>query len=398
MLVLTHYFGIAVAGAYAFGIRLIEAPMSLIMSALRQVLFQRAGEMQHQGLGLSQLFVKTTAGLFALGFLPALFLGICAPDLFSWVFGAQWRAAGEFARYLVIWLLFTFCNLPAVLFARLIRIQRAVFVYNVVLLLVRVAALVVGGLYLTALQTVAIFSVIGGLMNLVLILLVGRALVRREGQMRLPSLRGRLPRCGQSRTAGRHRRGSGTSYGVRLHVRSVGADNLHVVEPMVTRTRKFLAKIGPLKAAYHGVRGRIMADLSVRSPELLSRLRYREAWGRWPDLENPTTFDEKLLWLNLHWHHPLKVECGDKYTMRGYVEREGLGHLLPRAYGVYDSVDAIDFRSLPDRFVLKCTHGAKSNVFCHNKTELDVDRARQDLRRWMATDFSKLYGEAHYAR
>ena len=142
MLVLTHYFGIAVAGAYAFGIRLIEAPMSLIMGALRQVLFQRAGEMQHQGLGLSQLFLKTTAGLFALGFLPALFLGICAPDLFSWVFGAQWRAAGEFARYLVIWLLFTFCNLPAVLFARLIRIQRAVFVYNVVLLLVRVAALV----------------------------------------------------------------------------------------------------------------------------------------------------------------------------------------------------------------------------------------------------------------
>ena len=235
-------------------------------------------------------------------------------------------------------------------------------------------------------------------MNLVLILLVGRALVRREGQMRLLSLRG-----DSSRGAARVGRQPGLAvgpaqYGAGLHVSSVGADNLHVVEPMVTRTRRFLPKIGPLKAAYHGVRGWVMADLSMRSPGLLSRLRYREAWGRWPDLENPITFDEKLLWLNLHWHHPLKVECGDKYTMRGYVEREGLGHLLPRAYSVYDSVDAIDFRSLPDRFVLKCTHGAKSNVFCHNKAELDVERARQDLRRWMATDFSRFYGEAHYAQ
>ena len=167
---------------------------------------------------------------------------------------------------------------------------------------------------------------------------------------------------------------------------------------MKSRARSIVAKIGPVKSAYHAVRAGAISFLAARSPRLLAQLRYREAWGRWPDLENPTTFDEKLLWLNLHWHHPLKVECGDRYTMRGYVERQELGHLLPRAYGVYDSVDAIDFRSLPDRFVLKCTHGAKSNVFCHNKTELDVDRARQDLRRWMATDFSKFYGEAHYAK
>ena len=181
VLLLTHYFGIAVAGTYAFGIRLIEAPMSLVMSALRQVLFQRAGEMQHQGRRLSPLFLKTTAGLFGLGLAPALLLAIWAPELFAWVFGAQWRAAGEFARYLVVWLLFVFCNLPSVLFARIIRIQRAVFVFNVVLLVARALALVVGGLTLTSLQTVALFSVVGGVMNLALIVLVGRTLMKREG-------------------------------------------------------------------------------------------------------------------------------------------------------------------------------------------------------------------------
>ena len=189
VLLLTHFFGIAVAGAYAFGMRLLNAPMSLVSGALRQVLFQKAGEMQHQERRLSPLFVKSTLGLFGLGLLPAIVLSIWSPQLFAWVFGKQWRTAGEFARYLVFWLLFAFCNLPAVLFARLIRIQRTLFFFNSILLAVRVLALVVGGLYLTALQSIALFSAVGGVMNLALILLVGRAVLKREGQLSVTQLR-----------------------------------------------------------------------------------------------------------------------------------------------------------------------------------------------------------------
>jgi len=192
VLLLTHYFGIAVAGAYAFGVRLLWAPTSLISGALRQVLFQRAGEMQHQDHRLSPLFLRSTAGLFGLGLLPTVVLGIWSPYIFAWVFGDQWRTAGEFARYLAFWLLFSFCNLPAVLFAPLIRIQRALFLFNSMLLIARVLSLVVGGLYLTPLQTVALFSVVGGVMNVALILLVGRELLKQEGRLGKKSLRGGL--------------------------------------------------------------------------------------------------------------------------------------------------------------------------------------------------------------
>lgn len=193
VLLLTHYYGIAIAGAYAFGMRLLNAPMNLISGALRQVLFQKAGEMQHQGRSLLPLFVKCTAGLFGLGFLPTLVLGGWSPQIFTWVFGSKWQMAGEFARYLMVWLLFSFSNLPAVLFARLIRIQRTLFVYNSIVLAVRVIALVIGGLYLTALHSISLFSVVGAVMNLVLILLVGRALVKREGEFSLAQLRDGLP-------------------------------------------------------------------------------------------------------------------------------------------------------------------------------------------------------------
>lgn len=161
--------------------------------------------------------------------------------------------------------------------------------------------------------------------------------------------------------------------------------------------RSLLARCGPLKAAYHGTRALGIRTLLTVSPELLAGVRYRIAWGRWPDFENPITFDEKLLWLNFYWRHPLKTECADKFTLRGYVEQQGLGHLLPRLYGVYESVEAIDFDALPMPCVLKCSHGCKCNVFIHSENALDVNSIRRNLTRWMATDYSTLLGELHYA-
>ena len=161
--------------------------------------------------------------------------------------------------------------------------------------------------------------------------------------------------------------------------------------------RPILARCPPVKGAYHWLCDTALSGVCRVSPVLLGRLRYRAAWGRWPDLEHPRTFDEKLLWLNFYWRHPLKTEYADKYALRQHVERQGLGHLLPRLYGVYRSADAIDLAALPEQFVLKCTHGAKCNVFCRNKDTLDLTRARRDLARWLATDYSTLLGELQYA-
>jgi O-antigen/teichoic acid export membrane protein len=181
VLLLTHYFGIAIAGAYAFGIGLLSKPMNLLLTALRQVLFQKACETDHQGDSMISLYVKVTVTLFALAFFPSLILFVWAPQIFTFIFGAQWHTAGEFARSIILWMLFVFCNLPAVLFARIIRIQRTVFIYDLFLLAGRIVVLVLGGIYLTALQCVMLFSIVGAIMNLFLILLVGYNLMKKEG-------------------------------------------------------------------------------------------------------------------------------------------------------------------------------------------------------------------------
>lgn len=133
------------------------------------------------------------------------------------------------------------------------------------------------------------------------------------------------------------------------------------------------------------------------SPVLYAKHRYRTTVGRSLNLKNPETFDEKLLWLMLYWRHPLKTQCGDKYTMRSYVQQHGWEHILPELLGVYENSSEIDFDILPEKFVLKCTHGCGFNIICQDKAALDRNEARHMLDAWMSIDMSIRAGEIHYS-
>ncbi|WP_408999175.1 oligosaccharide flippase family protein [Syntrophus buswellii] len=182
VLLLANYFGIIVAGAFAFAERILSAPMGLVLRALRQVLFQKAAETDHHGGSLLALYIKVTAGLFALSVIPSVILFIWAPQIFALIFGHKWLIAGEFASYLVIWLTFMFCNLPSLLFARILRLQRQLFIFGIILLSVRTMALVIGGMHMTASFTVFLFSVVGAIMNVIYIVIVGLVLMKKEGK------------------------------------------------------------------------------------------------------------------------------------------------------------------------------------------------------------------------
>jgi lipopolysaccharide exporter len=185
VLLLTRFYGVAVAGAYAFGVRILQAPMGFVLGALRQVLFQKACETHNAGGRLMGLYVKFTFGLFCFAVLPAVVFSIWAPQIFSLVFGPQWRLSGEFARSLVLWLSFMFCNLPSELFAKILRLQRKMFFLDLAMLGTRAVVLIAGGMYLQASITLVLFSIVGALVNVVFIVLVGSALRRRQGSVDL---------------------------------------------------------------------------------------------------------------------------------------------------------------------------------------------------------------------
>jgi O-antigen/teichoic acid export membrane protein len=180
VLALAHYHGVGVAGAYAFGMRVLQAPLTLMSNSFRQVLFQKLSQIAAANRDLYPPFLKSTTALTFLIFPPACLGFMAAPRFFAWVFGADWNEAGEYARWLIVWLAPMFCNVPAILTARVLRLQRNLFLFDVALLALRVATLVLGGLWLSSLHTIAALSIAGALFNVLLILYVAARLRRRS--------------------------------------------------------------------------------------------------------------------------------------------------------------------------------------------------------------------------
>jgi hypothetical protein len=113
------------------------------------------------------------------------------------------------------------------------------------------------------------------------------------------------------------------------------------------------------------------------------KLDYRTTIGRKLDLKHPITYNEKLQWLKLNDRRPEYTKYVDKFEVQSHI-RETIGeqYLIP-LLGLYNSVEEIDWGSLPDRFVIKCTHGSGTNIICTDKNKLDIEEAKKKLNRWM---------------
>lgn len=142
----------------------------------------------------------------------------------------------------------------------------------------------------------------------------------------------------------------------------------------------------------------LMNRLSLLSPTLVSKIYYKQKFGRPLDLENPKEFNEKLQWLKLkrYQNNPLVIQCADKVKVREYVETCGCAEILIECIGVYTNEEEIPWEQLPEQFVLKCNHGAGYNIICPDKSKLDVEEAKKQLKIWLKEDYSLPYAEMHY--
>lgn len=148
------------------------------------------------------------------------------------------------------------------------------------------------------------------------------------------------------------------------------------------------------------IKFQMISQMSVVSPVMVSKIRYKNIFGRKLDLHNPKTFNEKLMWIKLNQYasDSLVSQCSDKYAVREYVEKCGLGETLNGLIGVWDKVEDIEWEKLPNRFAIKCNHGCGYNLICQDKSKFDIPEAAEQLRKWMKDDFWKEYAEVHYKK
>lgn len=133
---------------------------------------------------------------------------------------------------------------------------------------------------------------------------------------------------------------------------------------------------------------RLIKKLSHIIPDkLYIKLKYRMRMGKFPDLKNPKTFNEKLQWLKLYDRKPIYTTMVDKYEVKKYVaDLIGEEYVIP-LLGVWDKFDDIDFDALPERFVLKCTHDSGGLVIFRDKKALDINKVKTKLNNSLKNNY-----------
>lgn len=125
----------------------------------------------------------------------------------------------------------------------------------------------------------------------------------------------------------------------------------------------------------------------IKDDLFYSKVRYFLIMHEVLNLKAPRTYREKLQWIKLYYHNPLYTILVDKYAVKEYVSKLiGSEYVIP-TLGVYDNVEDIDFDSLPDQFVLKCTHDSGGLVVCKDKSKLDQNKARKKMRSGLRREY-----------
>ncbi len=132
--------------------------------------------------------------------------------------------------------------------------------------------------------------------------------------------------------------------------------------------------------------------------KLFLKVLFRLKMGYRLDLRNPQTFSEKLQWLKLYNRKPEYTMMVDKASVKDYVASIiGKEYIIP-TLGVWERPEDIEWDTLPDKFVLKTTHGGGSSgvLICKNKSTLDRKKAIESLNRTMKMDIYKELKEWPY--
>lgn len=128
---------------------------------------------------------------------------------------------------------------------------------------------------------------------------------------------------------------------------------------------------------------------------------FYRARGYYPNLKNPVTFSEKILWKKINDRNPLLPLTSDKYLVRSYLE-ETLGQkkaaaLLVPLLHVTDKPETIPFDRLPQSYIVKANHGSGRNLIVENDNKSRAEILAH-CRLWLSTPYGLRQNEWAYLK
>jgi hypothetical protein len=127
-----------------------------------------------------------------------------------------------------------------------------------------------------------------------------------------------------------------------------------------------------------------------------------KATGSWPNLDAPATFSDKMCWRKIHLpRHPkfreLLARTGNKVTVRDYVAERFGADVLTRDFHSATNSRHLPFARLPERFILKASHGSTWNHIVTNKSAEDLEALHRKCDAWLSQSWGEFAGEWWYS-
>lgn len=151
-----------------------------------------------------------------------------------------------------------------------------------------------------------------------------------------------------------------------------------------------------LRSALIKLHSVLLGRCPLISDRFFAKSAYFLSFGRFPDLDRPKGFNEHICAIKCAEKTLSYAAYADKYAVRDYVRRELGEEYLNPILGIYDAPEQIPYESLPERFVLKCTHGSGYNIVVKDKSKLDLSKTKKTLRRWLKKNYYHVGRERNY--
>ncbi|MEE9351023.1 MAG: oligosaccharide flippase family protein [Thiotrichaceae bacterium] len=90
----------AIVGYYALVMRILYSPLTFLSTSVGQVNLKKVVDLVHAKRSVLPYLHKVTLALIAISAIPTLLLLFFGPQIFTFIFGKDWLAAGEYAQIL----------------------------------------------------------------------------------------------------------------------------------------------------------------------------------------------------------------------------------------------------------------------------------------------------------
>lgn len=141
------FFGAKISGLYDIITRVLNAPITMVGKSVSQVFYQKITSDVNEGKPISGYIRKSTSRLFLFMLVPMALIFFFGEQLFSLVFGEEYRTAGKLASYFSVFFLVRFVYYAQSTLFAAVRKLGVEFRQNLIFLIVQLLSLVLGYYY-----------------------------------------------------------------------------------------------------------------------------------------------------------------------------------------------------------------------------------------------------------